>query len=150
MISILSMDSTPTSVTPRSFTVKPSRSTGPVSSTERPLKALKNFSGVKLEVDLSLKFHQVGIPLLVSPTLLRSRNLGQIDLGRITKDRKGWLVEIAEVKSSLVGVVQMQRSQQKRLFGVQQFLAGLFGHRTLLVTMTAKSIAQELEVCAHC
>lgn len=95
-------------------------------------------SGLANEKKFSREFHQEGIPLLVSPALLRSRDLGQIDLARIKKDREGWILEIGEVKSSMVGEEQMERFQKRRLFSSQRFLAGLFGHRTKLVSMIKK------------
>ena len=91
--------------------------------------------GLHTELKVSIDFHQKGVPLLVSSTLLRSRSLGQIDLARITYDREGWMIEIGEVKSSQMGVEQMERSQRKRLYSAQNFLAGLFGHRTSLRTL---------------
>ncbi|HXH75166.1 MAG TPA: hypothetical protein VNJ08_09395 [Bacteriovoracaceae bacterium] len=71
----------------------------------------------------------------MSPHLLRLRNLGQIDLARLTKDRAGWLLEIAEVKSSETGLLQMELFQKKRLYSTQHFLAGLFGCRTKLISL---------------
>ena len=91
--------------------------------------------GLQAELQLSIDFHQKGIPLLVSSSLLRSRQLGQIDLARISVDREGWLIEIGEVKSSQVGIEQMERSQKKRLFSSQRFLTGIFGHRSRLLSL---------------
>ena len=99
---------------------------------------LKNSSGHKLELAFSREFHSEGLPLLVSHTLLRSRDLGQIDLARLKKDREGWVLEVGEVKSSEIGVEQMGRSQMKRLLVAQKFLSGLFGHRTKLVRLVKK------------
>lgn len=92
-------------------------------------------NGFKLEKEVSQHFHQEGIPLLVSPQLLRSRDLGQIDLARLIKDRTGWILEIGEVKSSVVGEEQMLRTQRFRLFASQRFLSGLFGHRSKLLRL---------------
>lgn len=99
---------------------------------------LKNSSGLENEIYFSHQFHSIGIPLLVSPTLLRLRNLGQIDLARFKKAGEEWVVEIGEVKSSSVGEEQMEKSQKRRLFFSQHFLAGLFGHPTKLVRMIKK------------
>jgi hypothetical protein len=71
--------------------------------------------------------------------LLRSRNLGQLDLGRIRKDQSGWIIEIGEVKSSELGGAQMERQQRQRIGLAQNFLAGLFGHRTKLIQMITLS-----------
>jgi len=96
---------------------------------------LRNSSGLKKEIQHSLTFHQEGIPLLISEQLLRSRNLGQLDLVRMRKISTGWILEIAEVKSSVVGIEMIQRGQKFRLFGAQKFISSLFGcpSRTLLI-----------------
>lgn len=91
--------------------------------------------GLTQEIAASQSFHLDGIPLLVSSTLLRSRQLGQIDLARIRVDKQGWLIELAEVKSSQLGVEQMERSQKRRLFASQHFLSGIFGHRSRLISI---------------
>lgn len=91
--------------------------------------------GLQTELKLSIEFHQKGVPLLVSSSLLRSRSLGQIDLARITYDREGWVIEVGEVKSSQMGIEQMERSQKRRLYSSQRFLSGLFGHRSHLRTL---------------
>jgi hypothetical protein len=93
----------------------------------------KNSSGLKTEKKVSLTFHAEGIPLLVSPELLRKRFLGQIDVARIRKDRTDWIIEVGEVKSSEVGIKQMEFSQTSRLFSAQNFLAKIFGYRTKLI-----------------
>jgi hypothetical protein len=93
---------------------------------------LKSSSGLKNEIHFSVSFHSQGIPLLVSPTLLRSRNLGQIDLARFMKSQKSWVLELGEVKSSALGLEQMGRSQKKRLLNSLHFLGGLFGHEAKL------------------
>lgn len=101
----------------------------------KPSKVLKNSSGVKLEISQSLDFHSEGTPLLVSPKLLRERDLGQIDLARMKKDREGWLIEIAEVKSSDIGVENILRGQRRRLFSAQNFLSGVFGFRSRFIRL---------------
>lgn len=98
-------------------------------------------NGLELEKQFSSEFHRAGVILLVSPTLLRSRDLGQIDLARLIRDQAGWLIEIGEVKSSAQGLEQMERSQKKRLFSSQRFLSGIFGHRSRLIAMSKKASA---------
>ena len=71
--------------------------------------------------------------MLVSPKLLRERQLGQIDLAKIIKDEGGWKIEIAEVKSSKIGEENILRGQRSRLFSSQNFLSGLFGFRSRLI-----------------
>lgn len=95
----------------------------------------KSSSGLLNEIEHSVSFHAEGVPLLVSPSLLRQRFLGQIDLARLRKDRAGWLVEIAEVKSSETGTEKMLQGQRRRLFGAQKFLSGLFGSRSKLISL---------------
>jgi hypothetical protein len=110
-------------------------------SIEKPLKGLKNFSGINRERACSLEFHREGVPLLVSPLLLRERSLGQIDLARIRKDENGWIIEIGEVKSSLMGGEVSVRGQRSRLQGTQNFLSALFGHRSKLFHFYTQEIA---------
>jgi hypothetical protein len=100
---------------------------------------LKSSSGLLNELHFSCEFHADGIPLLISPRLLRSRDLGQIDLGRIRKDPEGWLIELGEVKSSQVGAFQMERFQKLRLYAAQKFLSGVFGFRSRLVRLLGES-----------
>jgi hypothetical protein len=104
-----------------------------VPSTARALRELKNTSGLKSEIEHSKSFHSEGYPLLVSPQLLRSKNLGQIDLGRIKKDRGEWLIELGEVKSSSAGLQMMGIKQRFRLYDSLRFITSLFGHRGRLV-----------------
>ena len=101
-------------------------------------KALKSSSGSNQEIHFSKSFHSEGIPLLVSPALLRERNLGQLDLARLRKNSIGWILEVGEVKSSVVGEEMMERSQLKRISSAQNFLAGLFGHPTKLIRLVGK------------
>lgn len=61
--------------------------------------------------------------------------MGQIDLARLIKDSQGWLLELGEVKSSAVGIEQMERFQKRRLLATQLFLAGLLGYRTKLTRL---------------
>jgi hypothetical protein len=51
------------------------------------------------------------------------------------KINSAWIVEIAEVKSSVVGIEMIQRGQKVRIFGAQKFISSLFGcpSRTLLI-----------------
>lgn len=107
-------------------------------STEKPSKALKNLFGTNLEKKISQEFHQEGIPLLVSPLVLRSRKLGQIDLSRLVKKKEAWRIEVVEVKSSFVGAVQMGRYQKFRLSSAQKFLSSVFGYPSSLVTLMGK------------
>lgn len=92
-------------------------------------------SGLDNEIQISRTFHSEGIPLLVSPVLLRHRQMGQIDLARLRKDRAGWLIEMGEVKSSEIGEEVMGQGQKKRLRSSQHFLSALLGHPTRLISL---------------
>lgn len=107
-----------------------------VPSTAGPLRGLKNTSGLKAELVHSTEFHKLGLPLLVSQALLRSRGLGQIDLGRMIKDRDGWVVEVAEVKSKNKGILMMGHHQKQRLRYSLKFIAALMGCRGKLVLLS--------------
>ncbi len=98
-------------------------------STVKPSKVSESSSGLKEEILASIDFHSKGIPLLVSSQILRSREMGQIDLGRIKKDEVGWVIEVLEVKSSLLGEEMLLRGQRKRLCASMNFLSGIFGSR---------------------
>lgn len=55
-----------------------------------------------LESECSLLFHRRGVGVLVSPLVLRSLNLGQIDVAYLERTpKKSWVLIIIESKSSL-------------------------------------------------
>ncbi|MFL5785971.1 MAG: hypothetical protein ACJ76H_15235 [Bacteriovoracaceae bacterium] len=83
-------------------------------------------SGLALELQRSREFHSEGIALLISPQLLRSRELGQLDLARMRK-KESWILEVAEVKTSSVGDEALERGQRKRIVNAAKFLSGIFG-----------------------
>jgi hypothetical protein len=103
---------------------------------------LKNSShnrGESLEIFHSSKFHSTpSIPILISPALLRLRNLGQLDLVRISKDKCGWIIEIGEVKSSRLGIESAQKVQKLRLLASGRFISGLFGARLKFTAFVGK------------
>lgn len=45
----------------------------------------------------------------------------------MVKKRGEWVIEIAEVKSSDVGLETLERGQRKRILGAGNFLSGIFG-----------------------
>ena len=100
------------------------------------MRVLKNTSGLKSEIKHSKGFHAEGLPLLISAQLLRTRDLGQIDLCRVKKDRGEWLIEVGEVKSSSDGIMMMSKSQRYRLNDSQKFLTAVFGHRGRILTLS--------------
>lgn len=99
----------------------------------RASRVLKSSSGLNEELFFSRDFHSDGVPLLISPLLLRGRDLGQIDLARMKKTKGGWIIEVGEVKSSQVGAEGMERFQKQRIFSSQRFLSGIFGVASRLV-----------------
>jgi hypothetical protein len=67
--------------------------------------------------------------------------MGQIDLARMGKDKTGWLIEIAEVKSSDIGIESVMRGQRSRLFASVKFLTGIFGYRSKFILLTGEDSA---------
>lgn len=106
--------------------------------TGKPSRASKSSSGLNEELFFSRTFHNEGTPLLVSPKLLRSRDLGQIDLARVRKERGEWILEVGEVKSSEIGIEMMIRGQRARLFAAQKFLSGIFGFPSKLIRLISE------------
>jgi hypothetical protein len=96
---------------------------------------MKKTKGLETEKLFSKSFHSFGIPILVSAKLLRQRQLGQLDLVRLKKDLGGWMLEVGEVKSSMIGLESMERSQKKRISAAQNFLSGIFSARTRLLKL---------------
>lgn len=80
--------------------------------------------GESLEKEYSLSFHQKGIPLLISPLVLRSRGGGQVDLGRIEKRKGEWWIQLIEMKSGPF----IAHRQRYRLKKSAIFLGHLFGY----------------------
>jgi hypothetical protein len=92
-------------------------------------------------LNASETFHRLGVPLLVSSQILRNRNLGQIDLARLLKKNDLWKIEIGEVKSSIMGEYQMQKSQKFRLYSSQNFLSSIFGLPSVLISVIKEKSA---------
>lgn len=68
----------------------------------------------------SLTLHQKGVPALVSSLVLRSQNLGQIDIAYLEKNsKKAWVLKIVEMKSS----VYPSQMQLIRLRKTQDYLS---------------------------
>ena len=114
-----------------SSTEMPLKSLAQARSIERPLKVSKSTSsnGLQNELYRSIAFHQHSIPVLISAPLLRQRGLGQVDLARLYRDQSGQLLEVAEVKSSLVGVQSTLRGQKLRIFGAARFVGSILNSR---------------------
>lgn len=82
-----------------------------------------------LESDFSKSMHCKGVPALVSPMVLRSLNLGQIDIAYLERtNKKTWVLKIIESKSSLYPSV----TQMKRLRKTQDYLSKVLDIEALL------------------
>lgn len=76
--------------------------------------------GDMLESNLSLKFHHKGVPALVSSAVLRSLNLGQVDIVYLEKNLSNqWVLKIIETKFSQYPSHQ----QMRRLRRTQDYLS---------------------------
>ena len=72
------------------------------------------------ESKFSLLFHRENIPALFSSQLLRSLNLGQIDVAYLKKNsKKTWVLYLIEVKSTSYPAP----FQHKRLLKTQEYLS---------------------------
>lgn len=95
--------------------------------------ASKLSCGDELECRISKDFHQGGIPILVSPALLRSCGCGQLDLVRL----KGQIVEVFEVKSR----GHISRNQLKRVRDACNFL-GYVLDKVVIFKIVSPNICQ--------
>ncbi len=72
------------------------------------------------ESDSSFDLHHLGVPALISSLVLRSQNLGQVDVAYLQKSfSKSWVLYLIEVKSSQYPTV----FQMKRLRRTQDYLS---------------------------
>ncbi len=56
--------------------------------------------GDKLEKDFSIFIHEINHPVLISSSLLRSYNAGQVDVAGLYKIKDEWVISLYELKSS--------------------------------------------------
>lgn len=85
--------------------------------------------GDMLERDSSRVYHKEGTPALISSLILRSHNLGQIDIAYLKKTKsQTWVLFIIETKSSLYP----SRIQMRRLLGTQDYLSRILGMESKL------------------
>ena len=73
-------------------------------------------------------YHSLGTPCLVSSVILRSRDLGQIDVAYLQKKGMNWQLQIIEVKSK----IYPSSKQMRRLVKAQDFLARVLEMETHL------------------
>ena len=84
--------------------------------------------GDRLEQGYSSIIHQSGVPVLVSSLLLRSLNAGQVDLAKLSKNKKSWVLLLYEVKYSQ----NPSKLQLMRLWRAQDYLSKVLGLETKL------------------
>ena len=81
------------------------------------------------ESKFSKSMHRLGVPTLVSPMVLRSLNLGQIDVAYLQKkSNQTWVLRIIESKSSISPSI----FQMKRLKKTQDYLSRVLDMEALL------------------
>lgn len=85
--------------------------------------------GEFLEKNESVKFHMYGKPILISQKLLRSKNMGQIDLCRYINGT----IEIAEVKATK----RISGKQRARLGASANYLSSLFNKNSKIILIHA-------------
>lgn len=94
--------------------------------------------GIKLETYLSKEKLQDQVPVLVSATLLRRYNLGQIDLALMQiKKTQDWFVTLYEIKATPL----LSSQQMHRLKNSQSFLAQVFKGNVLFKLIDAQEEA---------
>lgn len=102
--------------------------------------------GDMLEASASKYFHKTCVPALVSSLVLRSKNLGQIDVAYLEKsylkDKKTpWVLKIVETKSS----VYPSRGQMMRLRKTQDYLSRVLEMAAILEVKFCKKDDQTLD-----
>ena len=94
------------------------------------------------EIQASRYFHSQCVPALVSSLILRSKNLGQIDVAYLEKDyKKTWVLKIVETKYS----IYPSRHQMKRLRRTQDYLSRILDMVAILEVKFCKKVDQTLE-----
>lgn len=95
-----------------------------------------------LESKASRYFHRECAAFLVSSLVLRSKNLGQIDVAYLEKDsNKTWVLKIVETKSS----IYPSRGQLIRLRGTQDYLSRLLEMGAILEVKFCKKVDETLD-----
>lgn len=95
-----------------------------------------------LEAQASKYFHRESVPALVSTLILRSQNLGQIDIAYLEKDHKqSWVLKIVETKYSRYP----SKFQMMRLRRTQDYLSRLLEMAAILEVKFCKKVDQTLD-----
>ena len=86
--------------------------------------SLNNNKGFLAEKRASLLFHEKGVPLLISPQLLRALGCGQIDLAKFENKSS---ILVREVKTNIKNIFcAKMNKQEQRLKQSCELLAKLF------------------------
>lgn len=95
-----------------------------------------------LEAQASKYFHRKCVPALVSSLILRSQNLGQIDVAYLERDnKKTWVLKIVETKFS----IYPSRYQMQRLRRTQDYLSRILEMAAILEVKFCKKVDQTLD-----
>ena len=78
--------------------------------------------GLEFEAEFTKKYHCDHLPLLISPQLLRKLNLGQIDAAKVFKCQGKSIVELVELKTSIMPT----KKQFRRLMKTREYLSWVF------------------------
>ena len=94
-----------------------------------------------LEAGASKYFHREYVPALVSSLILRSQDLGQIDVAYLERnDKKTWVLKIVETKYS----IYPSRHQMNRLRRTQDYLSRILDMTAILEVKFCKKVDQTL------
>ncbi len=86
--------------------------------------------GLELEIFYSQKIHQKEIPLLVSPNLLRSIGVGQVDIASFKQEVNGeFVIKLYEIKNSIA----IKAVQKRRLEQAAHYLSSIFDLNVQLI-----------------
>ena len=95
-----------------------------------------------LEAKASKYFHSQCVPALVSSLILRSQDLGQIDVAYLERDyKKIWVLKIVETKFA----IYPSRKQMNRLRRTQDYLSRILDMVAILEVKFCKKVDQTLE-----
>lgn len=98
--------------------------------------------GNMLEASASKYFHRQCVPALVSSMILRSQNLGQVDIAYLERDlKKTWVLKIVETKYSRYP----SKHQMMRLRRTQDYLSRLLEMAAILEVKFCKKVDQTLD-----
>ncbi len=121
---------------------------GHCQSTAKVSKASKNSShnkGQLTEQKVSETFHSKGVGLLISSKTLRARGCGQVDIARILKINENLIIEVGEVKSSIIARKCVTIKQLQRLKKTLTLIASVFSKQVRLVIIDGAEKGKDCE-----